>query len=381
MKLTKNQKHFLKTIKDKNVRKYQKQQFKLQNQFDSVIVFSDNIFKPRNKTIGDFLSQHPLKGILFKEEFEKVNGKGFPWYEHNIKEVEERFNELAKKYMPKENKSLTQKILCKIKSDEIITREKPKGIELNKEFLQETLDKSDDLKFCQDLKNICVKFQNYEYASKFRQKERDILDTLSTEKLYELVRNGTITISDFINCEKRKSDKLVESKTVKISEFPFKTFDFSSANLSDLQIEKVIEWMNTWEQLKDTAIPIRFKEDFTNKKFEFKGFDSKNYRFSPKGEIGDKLKVEKILPKEDVDTFKKEIQSMISADISHLTFTTELNNGNFVFYKDNHKPFEYSGKISEMTFSDKLAIVEKIESYAEELDVNLKPKGKFIIPK
>lgn len=147
------------------------------------------------------------------------------------------------------------------------------------------------------------------------------------------------------------------------------------------QIETVIDWMNTWEQLKDTAIPIRFKEDFTNKKFEFKGFDSKNYRFSPKGKIGDKLKVEKILPKEDVDTFKKEIQSMISADISHLTFTTELNNGNFVFYKDNHKPFEYSGKISEMTFSDKLAIVEKIESYAEELDVNLKPKGKFIIPK
>ena len=102
MKLTKNQKHFLKTIKDKNVRKYQKQQFKLQNQFDSVIVFSDNIFKPRNKTIGDFLSQHPLKGILFKEEFEKVNGKGFPWHEHNVKEVEERFNELAKKYIPKE---------------------------------------------------------------------------------------------------------------------------------------------------------------------------------------------------------------------------------------------------------------------------------------
>jgi len=171
MKLTKNQKHFLKTIKDKNVRKYQKQQFKLQNEFE-------------NRQI---IKQFPFSivDISFKEEFEKVNGKGFPWHEHNVKEVEERFNELAKKYMPKE----------------------------------------------------------------------------------------------------------------------------------------------------------------------------------------------------DVDTFKKEIQSMISADISHLTFTTEINNGNFVFYKDNHKPFEYSGKISEMTFSDKLAIVEKIESYAEELDVNLKPKGKFIIPK
>ena len=49
MKLTKNQKHFLKTIKDKNVRKYQKQQFKLQNQFDSVIVFSKNIINHKNK--------------------------------------------------------------------------------------------------------------------------------------------------------------------------------------------------------------------------------------------------------------------------------------------------------------------------------------------
>lgn len=34
-------------------------------------------------------------------------------------------------------------------------------------------------------------------------------------------------------------------------------------NLTKDQIESVIEWMNTWEQLKDTAIPIRFKEDYT----------------------------------------------------------------------------------------------------------------------
>ena len=30
-----------------------------------------------------------------------------------------------------------------------------------------------------------------------------------------------------------------------------------------VRVEDVINWMNTWEQLKDTAIPIRFKEDFT----------------------------------------------------------------------------------------------------------------------
>jgi len=30
------------------------------------------------------------------------------------------------------------------------------------------------------------------------------------------------------------------------------------------QINAVIEWMNTWEQLKNSAIPLRFIEDFTN---------------------------------------------------------------------------------------------------------------------
>lgn len=35
--------------------------------------------------------------------------------------------------------------------------------------------------------------------------------------------------------------------------------------LSPEQIEAVIQWMNTWEQLKDTAIPMRFKEDFLHK--------------------------------------------------------------------------------------------------------------------
>jgi hypothetical protein len=34
--------------------------------------------------------------------------------------------------------------------------------------------------------------------------------------------------------------------------------------LTHEQIETVINWMNGWEQLKDTAIPIRFKADFEN---------------------------------------------------------------------------------------------------------------------
>ena len=34
-------------------------------------------------------------------------------------------------------------------------------------------------------------------------------------------------------------------------------------DLTNEQIDVVINWMNSWEQLRDTAIPIRFKEDFT----------------------------------------------------------------------------------------------------------------------
>ena len=29
------------------------------------------------------------------------------------------------------------------------------------------------------------------------------------------------------------------------------------------QINAVIKWMNTWEQLRNSSIPMRFKEDFT----------------------------------------------------------------------------------------------------------------------
>jgi len=33
--------------------------------------------------------------------------------------------------------------------------------------------------------------------------------------------------------------------------------------LTKQQIETVYNWLNEWEQLKDTAIPLRFKERFS----------------------------------------------------------------------------------------------------------------------
>ena len=35
--------------------------------------------------------------------------------------------------------------------------------------------------------------------------------------------------------------------------------------LTDEQVQIIVNWLNTWEQLRNTAIPLRFKEHFTNK--------------------------------------------------------------------------------------------------------------------
>lgn len=56
--------------------------------------------------------------------------------------------------------------------------------------------------------------------------------------------------------------------------------------LSHEQIEAVIQWMNTWEQLKDTAIPMRFKEDFLHK-----SDDERLCEKLRREKIGDELKL------------------------------------------------------------------------------------------
>jgi len=84
-------------------------------------------------------------------------------------------------------------ILCDIKANEIMSREKPKGIDLNVSFLQKSLDGDISLELCQDLKNLCVKFQNYEFASRFRHKEKLLLGLISPEE----GKIKTSKISDF----------------------------------------------------------------------------------------------------------------------------------------------------------------------------------------
>lgn len=80
----------------------------------------------------------------------------------------------------------------------------------------------------------------------------------------------------------------------------------------------------------------------------------------------------------ELENFKEEIQIIVGAEISHLTFTANPENENFVFYKDISFPFEYSNKISDMTFSDKERIANRILNSATELGIKLKKTGEFI---
>jgi hypothetical protein len=111
MKLTPNQKELLACIKDKKIRKEVKKEFKKRPTFyytrwkllDEPIVGPKNDeFKIDDSKFADLLSNHPMNGVLFKDEFEKAFGEGFPWYEMESKKVEEKFDELANEFNIKE---------------------------------------------------------------------------------------------------------------------------------------------------------------------------------------------------------------------------------------------------------------------------------------
>lgn len=215
MKLTQNQKELLACIKDKEIRKEVKKEFKKQTTFYHTrwklldeMDFKDGELKTENFNIQDFLSQHPMNGNLFKEE------------------VEQKFDEFANEFLPNQ------------KGNKIISEEKEKELFLNNQFLQDFLDKCDNLKIIQNFKTKCAKHKNYEYASKFRQKEKDILDTYSRDKLYELVEKGTIQLRDLINSENRKTEKLFskpEGERIDVEKIQFANDNSKQFTLEDMK--------------------------------------------------------------------------------------------------------------------------------------------------
>ena len=273
MKLTQKQKDLLNSVENKNLRKEIKKEFKKigvtfytskWKLLEEPIISENGKIDTDRPNAIDFLSQHPMNGISFKDEFEnkfKISNEKKAEYNRILaerrKEFEKKFNELADNITPEEE---PKQFCVEITED-------------NKKVLEKIWDDFKITKAC--LPKCKYMFSNLEFTVIYFNDCTNGIKVVSTEEF--LKRIGR--------------EDLIEPKNVKLSELPSKTFDelgnytfkgfgrkdydftpkekvqydFKSANLSNSQIEKVIEWMNTWEQLKDTAIPIRFEEDFRAK--------------------------------------------------------------------------------------------------------------------
>ena len=65
-------------------------------------------------------------------------------------------------------------------------------------------------------------------------------------------------VDDLLICFDKMKNRLSESSPAGAAE------GASEGMAEALTVQAVIDWMNTWEQLRDTAIPIRFKADFAS---------------------------------------------------------------------------------------------------------------------
>ena len=111
LKLSILQKEFLKGIPNKKARQEQKIQFKLQNSYNGNVVFINGKFETGLEKLAHFMNGHPIMDIMFKEDFEEINGKGKTWYETSAKEVEEKWNKKVINVILSSEPTLTKEAL------------------------------------------------------------------------------------------------------------------------------------------------------------------------------------------------------------------------------------------------------------------------------
>lgn len=192
MSLSKRQKDFLKTIENPKDKKYQKQQFKLQNKFYKFglveeIIFIDGIFKTDNPELIAFFNECPMvekieENSLTKESLRDITE---PKAESLInKEAPKGKNILSEDLLFSENKKLDISIEVFIKDCE--------------KWLLHDL----DFGTCIGIKNRCVSFKQFELASKFRDKEIQILSKFDEEKLNSFLQQGFIDLNTMIQVKK-----------------------------------------------------------------------------------------------------------------------------------------------------------------------------------
>ena len=192
MSLSKRQKDFLKTIENPKDKKYQKQQFKLQNKFYKFglveeIIFIDGIFKTDNPELIAFFNECPMVGKVEENSLTKESLRDItePKAESLInKEAPKGKNILSEDLLFSENKKLDISIEVFIKDCE--------------KWLLHDL----DFGTCIGIKNRCVSFKQFELASKFRDKEIQILSKFDEEKLNSFLQQGFIDLNTMVQVKK-----------------------------------------------------------------------------------------------------------------------------------------------------------------------------------
>lgn len=204
-KLNKQQKKYIKACDCKELRKELKRFLKKENK--SFNKKSEKHIKQRDKIANKIL----INGLVWeplivldeakREEFEKINGKGFPWYKESLKEVEERFKEATKKYMPNPNE--------KIKYEFVQSSNGKIGFPSKNSITKETLESLTN-------PDLTEKKKDFENAIEepFKNLEFDLPKT--SQKLDELINAIKLTYSreDMFKCfyESRLTNPIVGFK-------------------------------------------------------------------------------------------------------------------------------------------------------------------------
>ena len=286
MKLLKNQKAFLKTIKNDKARAEQKTQFKLQNKFDRngvEIIFTDGQFKTDDPRVMGFLnstsmfcnkvdepkeeSKSDFDTMQWGDRKEPENPTKETWYENQCKTAEEKFKEtdkmiqdhlekiwldkhsLKSKTLTKEAlRDLTEPITKKtIKSEQLTDKTKPKGrsIELSEVYLESVLSGNPSLDLVRSLKELCVKHQEYVLSARFRDKEKEL------EKLVETAQVKEESVAKKVIAERLESTKATETVELKIyTKGDMKKCFWNSRNLLNDVRETIWEYQNFEQYLK-----------------------------------------------------------------------------------------------------------------------------------
>ncbi len=210
-KLSKQQKKYIKACDSKELIKELKQFFKRENQLLQEAKDTPIVFKNGVfKTNNPFLKKY-LSGFptgIIREAHEPPHNNGNPPVRYSEDEI---FTPFLKKSETPNSNSLTKEALESLTNPEFIENKKSMKERLNEEY---------------NYKPVGIKW------------DKDFISE----------NNETIKNPDLIDKNK------------------------FTQKLNQEQIDLVIEWMNTWEQLKDTAIPLRFKEDF---KFKYIDLNTK----------------------------------------------------------------------------------------------------------